>query len=82
MAFHDIITAIPGIFYSSSHPGAAPFKQPGDRVAVGEIVGLVEVMKSFQEVVSDVDGTVAAFAVENEGAVTAGQVVMTVERDL
>ena len=45
----------------------------------GEVIGLVEVMKSFHEIKADVSGTVAKFHIENEAAVQAGQVIMDVE---
>jgi acetyl-CoA carboxylase biotin carboxyl carrier protein len=40
------------------------------------VVGLIEVMKMFQEIRSEADGTVAEFLVENEAAVDAGQPLM------
>ena len=43
------------------------------------MIGLVEVMKSFHEVKSTADGKVAAFLVENEGPVQAGQPLVELE---
>lgn len=40
-----------GVFYRSPSPGAAPFVSPGDRIATGQPVGLVEVMKTFSPIV-------------------------------
>jgi biotin carboxyl carrier protein len=42
-------------------------------VAEGEVIGLIEVMKSFHEVKAAEAGTIRAFLVENEDAVMAGQ---------
>ena len=48
----QILAPLPGIFYRRPSPDEAPFKQPGDAVAAGETVGLVEAMK----VVGSIDG--------------------------
>jgi biotin carboxyl carrier protein len=39
-----------GIFYASPAPGAPPFVHAGSRVASGQPVGLVEVMKTFNQI--------------------------------
>ena len=46
---------------------------------VGDVVGLVEVMKSFNEVKSEVEGKLVRFLVENEDAVMAGQPLAELE---
>jgi acetyl-CoA carboxylase biotin carboxyl carrier protein len=67
---------MPGTFYRRPSPDEDPFVSEGDRVSSGDIVGLVEVMKSFNEVKSDQDGVIESFLVENEDAVEAGQAVV------
>jgi acetyl-CoA carboxylase biotin carboxyl carrier protein len=64
---------LPGTFYRRPNPDADPYISEGDRVRAGEVVGLVEIMKSFYEITSDVDGVVGRFLVENEDLVDAGQ---------
>jgi acetyl-CoA carboxylase biotin carboxyl carrier protein len=64
---------MPGTFYRRPSPDEDPFVNEGDRVSSGDTVGLVEVMKSFNEVKSDRDGVIESFLVENEDAVEAGQ---------
>ena len=71
----EIKSPIPGTFYRRPSPEEPPFKEVGDSVAVGDVVGLVEVMKSFIEVKAEVAGTLKAFTVENEQPVTAGATV-------
>ncbi|MDI9348687.1 MAG: acetyl-CoA carboxylase [Candidatus Symbiobacter sp.] len=68
---------IPGTFYRQPAPGDPPFKDVGDTVAVGEVIGLIEVMKSFFDVKSKVSGKITAFLVENEAPVTAGEDLVT-----
>ncbi len=71
----EIVAHLPGTFYRKPSPEDPPYKSEGDSVAVGDVIGLIEVMKSFHEVKSDKSGTLAAFLVENEDAVMAGQPV-------
>jgi biotin carboxyl carrier protein len=71
----EIRSPIPGTFYRRPSPDAEPFKSEGDVVAVGDVIGLVEVMKSFIEVKSEAAGVLRAFKVENEAPVTAGAVL-------
>lgn len=67
---------IPGTFYRRPSPDAAPFKEVGDTVAPGDVIGLVEVMKTFHEIKSDQAGTITAFLLETEDPVDAGQDVL------
>ena len=46
---------------------------------VEDVVGLIEIMKSFHEIHSDAAGRVARFLVENEDLVDAGQGVIVLE---
>ena len=75
----EIRSPIPGIFYRRPSPEEDEFVQEGDTVEAGAVVGLVEVMKQFHDVVTDAAGTVGRFQVENEGMVDAGQMIVTVE---
>jgi len=73
----DIQSPLPGTFYHRPSPEEAPYKTSGDAVAVGDVIGLVEVMKTFIEVKAEAAGTFGGYAAENESAVTAGQVLAT-----
>lgn len=75
----EIRSPLPGTFYRAPSPGEPPFKSEGDAVAVGDVVGLVEVMKSFMEVKAEVAGTIKRFLVENEDPVTAGAVLVELD---
>lgn len=69
----QILSPLPGTFYRKPSPDAAPYKSVGDTVAVGDVIGLIEVMKSFNEVRADKAGTIAAFIADDEEPVMAGQ---------
>jgi acetyl-CoA carboxylase biotin carboxyl carrier protein len=68
-----ILSPLPGTFYSKPSPDQPAFKTVGDTVAVGDVIGLIEVMKSFNEVMADQSGTILAFMAEDEEPVMAGQ---------
>ena len=69
----QILSPLPGTFYRRPSPDQPPFKEVGDAVAVGDVVGIVEVMKSFNQVTADMAGTITAFLAEDEDAVMPGQ---------
>jgi biotin carboxyl carrier protein len=71
---------MPGTFYRKSSPDAAPYHEPGDTVAEGDVIGLVEVMKQFSEVTADCAGTIERFLADNESAVEAGQPVALIRK--
>jgi biotin carboxyl carrier protein len=69
----QILSPLPGTFYRKSAPDKPPYKNEGDSVAAGEVIGLIEVMKSFHEVKADTPGKIVRFLAENEDAIMAGQ---------
>ncbi len=69
----QILSPLPGTFYRRPAPDKPPFKSDGDAVAVGDVIGLIEVMKTFVEVHADAAGKIAKFVVDNEDPVMAGQ---------
>ena len=79
MASKQILSPLPGTFYRKPAPDQPPYKEDGDDVAVGDAIGLVEVMKTFNEVKADSAGKVAKFLVENETPVMAGQPLVELE---
>ncbi|HEX4744309.1 MAG TPA: acetyl-CoA carboxylase [Candidatus Limnocylindria bacterium] len=54
-----------GIFYRSPSPQAGPFVQEGSTVAVGDVIGLIEAMKLFNEIKSTAAGRVKRIVAEN-----------------
>ncbi|MDE0309057.1 MAG: acetyl-CoA carboxylase [Acidiferrobacterales bacterium] len=78
MSTKQIISQLPGTFYRRPSPDQHFYKEEGDTVAVGETIGLIEVMKSFHEVKSDHDGKISKFLVDDEDAVMAGQPIADV----
>ena len=56
MAERTVRSPLPGTFYRRPSPDADPFVNEGDAVATGDVIGLVEVMKTFYELKADQDG--------------------------
>ena len=73
MAETTIKSPLPGTFYRRPDPNTAPYVTEGDRVEAGDVVGLVEIMKSFHEIRSEEAGVVERFLVDDEDLVEAGQ---------
>jgi acetyl-CoA carboxylase biotin carboxyl carrier protein len=69
----QLLSPLPGTFYRRPAPDKPSYKNEGDMVAVGDVIGLIEVMKSFTEVKADVAGKIVKFIAENEDPVMAGQ---------
>ena len=68
-----------GIFYASPAPGSAPYVLVGGEVAVGQVIGLIEAMKLFNEIKSDLAGRVVRVLPESGALVKAKQPLIEVE---
>lgn len=68
-----------GIFYASPAPGSAPYVTVGGEVAVGQVIGLIEAMKLFNEIKSDLAGRVVRVVPESGTLVKAKQPLIEVE---
>lgn len=75
----EIRSPLPGTFYRASSPDTPPFKSEGDAVATGDTIGLIEVMKTFQQIPAGLDGKNITFLVDNEEPVMAGQIIAEVD---
>ena len=67
-----------GIFYRAESTDAPPFVEVGDSIEVGQIVALIDVMKTLHEVRATAAGRVTAILAENGALVEYGQPLMTV----
>lgn len=69
----QLLSPLPGTFYRRPAPDKPAYKNEGDEVAAGDVIGLIEVMKSFTEVKAETAGKIVKFIAENEEPVMAGQ---------
>ena len=74
-----IAAPLTGIWYASPAPGSAPFVEVGREVAVGQVVGLIEAMKLFNEIKSDLAGRVVRVVPDSCSLVKAKQPLIEVE---
>jgi acetyl-CoA carboxylase biotin carboxyl carrier protein len=68
-----------GVWYSSPAPGSAAFVAVGREVAIGQVIGLIEAMKLFNEIKSDLAGRVVRVVPESGALVKAKQPLIEVE---
>ena len=60
-----VLSPMVGTFFAASGPGAEPFVSLGQAVGMGDTLCIIEAMKMFNQIESDVSGTVVAILVEN-----------------
>jgi len=68
-----------GTFYRSSSPDKASFVEVGDEIKVGDTICIVEAMKLFNEIESEVAGKVVKVCVDDASPVEYDQVLFIVE---
>lgn len=67
-----VTSPMAGIFYSASSPSAPPFVKEGEPVSAGQVVGLIEAMKVFNEIVAPTSGRVLKLTAESGQLVNPG----------
>ena len=77
----EIKSPMIGTFYRSSSPDTPPFVSVGDKITKGQTVCIIEAMKLFNEIESEVSGTIVKIALENATPVEYDQVLFVVEPD-
>ena len=75
---HMVRSPIVGTFYESPSPGAPPFVKPGDAIATGQVLCIVEAMKLMNEIESDVAGELVKRLVTNGQPIEYGQELFTI----
>lgn len=68
-----------GVYYSSPSPSSPPFVNLGDTIQVGQVIALIEAMKVFNEIQSEVSGRVVAMVANNGDVVQKGKPILKVE---
>jgi len=68
-----------GTFYRSSSPDKPSFVNVGDEIGVGKVICIVEAMKLFNEIESEVSGRVVKVLVDNASPIEYDQPLFLVE---
>ena len=78
---HTVHSPIVGTFYRAPSPDADPFVAVGQKISVGDTIGIVEAMKLMNEIESDAAGTVVKILVENSQSVEYNQPILVIKPD-
>jgi acetyl-CoA carboxylase biotin carboxyl carrier protein len=70
---HLILAPMIGTYYSAASPTEPPYVEIGDRVEVGQTIGIIEAMKIMNEITADRAGVVEEILARNAEAVEYGQ---------
>ena len=68
-----------GTFYAQPKPGEPAYVKLGDRVTPTKVVGLVEVMKTYNELQAGCSGVIVEVLVQDSQSVEFGQVLFRVD---
>ncbi|MBO3698532.1 acetyl-CoA carboxylase biotin carboxyl carrier protein [Roseivirga sp. E12] len=75
----EIKSPMIGTFYRAPKPEDPPFMSVGDTVSVGQKVGIIEAMKLFNEIESEISGTIVKVLVENASPIEYDQPLFLVD---
>ena len=75
----EVRSPIVGTFYRSASPEKPPYVKVGDSIEVGTVVCIVEAMKLFNEIESEVSGKIVKIMIEDAQPVEYDQVLYLVE---
>ena len=78
VAGHVVSSPMVGTFYRSSSPGASPFVEVGQTVAVGDVLCIVEAMKMMNQIEADKAGTIGAVMAQDGEPVEFDQPMITI----
>lgn len=69
----EVTSPMVGTFYAAPSPTSPPFVRVGDSVQAGDVLCVIEAMKTMNHIESEYAGEVAAILVENSDPVEYGQ---------
>jgi acetyl-CoA carboxylase biotin carboxyl carrier protein len=74
-----VVSPLMGVYYGAPSPDSDPFVNVGDAVQAGQVVAIVEAMKVFNEVKSELAGTVVALPAKSGQLVQKGDPLVRVQ---
>lgn len=75
----EVKSPIVGTFYRAPSPDKSPYVKVGDQIEIGSVICIVEAMKLFNEIESEVGGKIVKVMVEDASPVEYDQVLFLVE---
>jgi acetyl-CoA carboxylase biotin carboxyl carrier protein len=79
LQYIEVKAPIVGTFYRSSSPEKPPYIKVGDSIETGQVVCIIEAMKLFNEIESEVSGKVVKVMIEDAQPVEYDQVLFLVD---
>lgn len=73
-----VVAPLTGVYYSRPTPDQPAFAEPGMTVEAGQVVALIETMKLFNEVITEVTGEVVDILAHDGDLVESGKPIMYV----
>ena len=61
----EVLSPMPGTFYSAPSPEADPFVKVGDSVKKGDTLCIIEAMKIMNEIEAESSGTISEIVINN-----------------
>lgn len=74
-----VLSPMTGVYYASASPTSSSFVNVGEVIHIGQVVALVEAMKVFNEITTEVAGRVVAIIATSGDVVQKGDVLLRVE---
>jgi acetyl-CoA carboxylase biotin carboxyl carrier protein len=75
----EILSPMPGTFYSSPSPDTAPFIKEGDTVSKGDPLCIIEAMKIMNEIEAEKSGTIVKLLMDDGSAVDYNQPLFLID---
>lgn len=74
-----VVSPTAGILWHRPEPGSDAYCVPGDRIVKGQPLALVEVMKMFAPVESEVDGTFVEYSIGDGEPIDSEQPIAVID---
>ena len=79
LAGNQVKAPLVGTFYRKPSPDSDPFVKVGDIVKKGQVLCMIEAMKTMNEIKSEFDGEVSSIEIEDGQPVEFGQTIVTLD---
>ena len=75
----EVLSPMPGVFYSSQSPDKPPYVNEGDKVKPGQVICIIESMKIMNEIESEHSGVIKKILMNNSDPVEFNQPLFIIE---
>jgi len=75
----EVLSPMPGVFYSSQSPDKPPYVNEGDKVKSGQVICIIESMKIMNEIESEHSGVIKKILMNNSEPVEFNQPLFIIE---